>query len=143
MTYVVNDTIYARFYVGTTGLASGAFTKASHVNGSVSGQTVTIVEDALGYYFASFPAVSAGNWGLRIDYNDFHFSAHFSVSRHLLDEDVTSFVVSKSVGQWLDIIKKYVRNRLKITGSAYDVYDDDGSTVYESGTTSTTERTPP
>lgn len=143
MSYVVNDTIYARFYVGATGLASGVFTKALHLDGGVNGGAITIVEDALGYYFASFSATSAGSWGLRIDYNDFHFSGHYKVITHLLNEDITTFVTTKTVGDWLNIIKKYVRNRLKITGSAYEVYEDDNSTVFETGTTSTTERTPP
>lgn len=143
MSYVVDDTIYARFYVGATGLASGVFTKAVHLNGGASGQAITITEDALGYYFVSFVANSQGNWGLRIDYNDFHFSAHYKVSLHLLNEDVTSFTVGKSVGEWLNIIKKYVRNRLKISGSQYTVYEDDNVAVFETGTTSTTERLPP
>lgn len=143
MSYVVNDTIRARVYVGATGLVSGAFTKALHLNFSPSANAITITEDALGYYFISFPADAAGVWGLRVDYGDFHYSQHWPVKLHLLNEQADLFNAAKTVGNWLNIIKFYVRNRLRITGTTYEVFQDDGATVFETGTVSTTERTPP
>lgn len=49
------------------------------------------------------------------------------------------------IGGWADdavLARKYVRNKLTLSGSTYTLYDDDGTTVLETGTTTTTNRTP-
>lgn len=49
---------------------------------------------------------------------------------------------ANTAGDYINKIKKYVANKITISGSTYSVKEDDGSTEFESGTTSTTERTP-
>lgn len=58
----------------------------------------------------------------------------------ILDTDVEDW--SSGLGSYIDTIKKYVSNRMTISGTNYTIYKDNGSTVFETGTTSNTERTP-
>lgn len=58
--YTNNAIVYLHFYIGSTGIANGAFTKTLYKNGATSGETVTVTEiGSSGYYYASFTPTSA------------------------------------------------------------------------------------
>lgn len=139
--YYPGQAIRGKFFVKTTGLVQGNFTTNLQQDGSNAG-TLTITEDALGWYNFSFTPATGGKWVLRIDYNDFHFSGEWSVQNHILNESVASFQNAGSVGKYTKDSRHYARNRLVISGSNYTLYEDDDTTPYESGIVSTTERNP-
>lgn len=64
--------IYQQFYVGTTGLTSGDFTKLLENNNAATAVTMTITEASAGWYNVSFTPDVSGNWIGRIDYVDNH-----------------------------------------------------------------------
>lgn len=70
--YQTGSNIYFRFYIGSTGLVQGDFTYLLEKNNASTAQTLTISEDALGYYDAYFNPDSFGDWFARIDYGDYH-----------------------------------------------------------------------
>lgn len=47
-----------------------------------------------------------------------------------------------TAGDYLNRVKKYAANRVVITGTAYSVKEDDGTTEFEGGTLTPTERAP-
>lgn len=65
-----------------------------------------------------------------------------AIADAVCDEFVAGHLVFGSVGHYLNTIKKYVANKLEISGTTYTLYEDDASTPYETGTSTTTERTP-
>lgn len=134
-----------RHYLGTTGLTNASFTKALYKDGAASGVAVTVTEIAGGFYSASFTPDSAGLWTLDV-YETADTAAHyqgdFPVRALELDEVASDHVTAGTIGSYLQYIKAYVANKLSKSGSTYTVYKDDGVTPLQTGTTTTTERTP-
>ena len=56
--------------------------------------------------------------------------------------DIDGVYAAGTAGDYLNRVKKYVANKLTVSGSTYSVKEDDGSTEFEGGTTTTTERSP-
>lgn len=139
--YYPGQTIRVKFFVKQTGLSQGSFTTQLQQDG-VNAGSLTITEDAIGWYNAFFTPASGGKWTLRIDYNEFHLSGEWSVQNHILNEVVASFQNAGSVGKYTKDSRHYARNRLVISGGNYTLYEDDDTTPYEVGTVSTTERNP-
>lgn len=58
----------------------------------------------------------------------------------ILNTDVEDWATG--LGMYIDYIKKYVSNKLTISGSNYTIYKDDGITTFDSGTTGASGRDP-
>lgn len=140
--YYPNQQIKERFYVKTTGLSQGSFTIRLEVDGVLSAVSVTITEVGAGYYLVSFTPNAVGIWTLSIDYNDYHLIGDWAVRTHILNEVLSSFLTAATIGNAINKIRVYVRNRLVISGGNYTIYEDDDTTPHETGTVSTTERNP-
>lgn len=56
--------------------------------------------------------------------------------------DIDGVYAPGTAGEYVNRIKKYVSNKLTVSGSTYSIKEDDGTTEFESGTITTTERTP-
>ena len=56
--------------------------------------------------------------------------------------DVDGGYAEGTAGDYINRIKKYVANRLVVSGGAYSIKEDDGTTEFEGGTISSTERAP-
>lgn len=123
--------------------------------------TLTIRRNADGYYWdgaafgASFSSVSmtetdATNMAGYYHY-DFNTNGLADAVYTVRATTLTAGVVNGPwtgeirIGGWVDDVvlgRKYLKNKLTISGSTYTLYDDDGTTILETGTTSTTNRTP-
>lgn len=58
--YTTSSVAYLHFYIGTTGIADGSFTKTLRKNGATTAETVTVTEiGSTGYYAASFTPLAA------------------------------------------------------------------------------------
>lgn len=63
----------------------------------------------------------------------------------ILDEPISGHTTAGTLGDYINRIKKYVRNKLSLSAESsgtYTVYEDDGTTPHETGTFSTTTRIP-
>lgn len=60
----------------------------------------------------------------------------------IFDEAIAGHLTAGTFGDYINRIKKYTANKITILGTSYSVKEDDGTTEFEGGTTTTTERTP-
>lgn len=140
--FLVNETIRSLIYLSATGLTIDSVTYKITKNGVDSGLVPTLAEDSDGWYYFSFTPTTVGNYNARVTYGDFLFTLTYPVRLHLLNEVVSNFLTNNTVGNYLNKIKIYVRNKLVISSGNYTVYEDDNSTIHETGTVSTTQRAP-
>ena len=69
------------------------------------------------------------------DVDDFKLTA-----AEILNTDLEDYAVG--MGAYIDTIKKYVSNKLSISGGNYTLYKDDETTTFDTGTTGPTGRNP-
>ena len=72
-TRATGSIVYGKFYVGSTGLVIGNFSYGFELNGASEAITITLTEDALGWYEYQFTTTTAGNLNFKITYSDFAF----------------------------------------------------------------------
>lgn len=65
----INSAVYGKFYAGQTGLVAGDFTAALSLDGGTTSETLTITEDALGWYNYTFTGLSSGQYLVKISYS--------------------------------------------------------------------------
>lgn len=140
--YLVNETIRLLVNFGSAGLSINDISYELRKNGTIDVTSVTLVEDSNGWYYVNFTPATVGNWNIRLTYGDFSYSSDIPVRLHLLNEVVSNFLSNNTIGNYINKIKIYVRNRLVISSGNYTIYENDGSTTHESGTVTTSERNP-
>ena len=137
---------------------------ALDTNGAgVTSATITLVirRNADGHFWngsafgASFSSVSMSETDATnmAGYYHYDFNTHgladavYTIRATTLTAGVVNdpWVGEIRIGGWVDdvvLARKYLKNKLTISGSTYTLYDDDGITALETGTTSTTQRVP-
>lgn len=138
----------------TTGLLPASFTISLFKDGVVSLLPVTIQEVAgkNGFYRTTFTPNDEGLWSLdvvvtskpSIRYQNSYRVRNIeeTVAQEILDAPVPSFNVPGSVADYLNRTKKYVANRVLISGGTFVIKEDDGLTDFETGTITPSERKP-
>ena len=121
--------------IGASELATDAI-DADAIAASAIGAS-EIATDAIGAAEIAASAIGASEVGTDAIDSDAVATTAWS---ELLDTDVEDW--ASGLGSYIDAIKKYVANKLTISGSNYEVFKDDGSTSFETGTTSATGRNP-
>lgn len=155
--FPVNAAVVDSFYLPTTGITNANFSKLLFKDNAPSGDAITVTESGSspGVYHVAFTPTQAGNytylvwetakpkvrWTENYQVGDAIPSAE-QVADAVLDEAVAGHVSAGTLGDYINRIKKYVANRLVITGTAYSVKEDNGSTEFQSGTITTGERAP-
>lgn len=143
--YPPNEAVKLTFYQGTTGLVEGDFTKTLFKNGISSAIAVTVTEISAGYYLATFTPDAEATWHVvvyKTTEPTMQFTGEVRVAKHELDLLAADHVTASTIGFYINAIKKYVANKLGLSGDTYTLYEDDGTTPYATGTSTTTERTP-
>lgn len=155
--YPVSVQLVDSFYLSTTGITNANFSKLLFKDGVASADAITVTESGTspGVYNVSFTPSAAGfytylvwetakpkiRWTENFQVGDAIPSAA-SVADAILDELVSAHLTAGSLGDYINRVKKYVANRLVITGTTYSVKEDNGSTEFQGGTITTGERAP-
>lgn len=122
--------------IGSSELADNAITAAKIAADAVGASE--IATDAIGSAEIAASAIGASEIGTDAIDND-------ALAANAVDEiwaETAEDASATTALGYLDAIKKYVANKLTISGSSYEVFKDDGTTSFETGTTSATGRNP-
>lgn len=148
-------------YLTTTGLTNGSFTKLLFRNNAAAAESITVTESGTtpGVYHISFTPTTAGSGAGLYTYLVWEtakpqivWTEGFQVGEAIpgaatiagavLNEAIAGHVTAGTLGDYINRIKKYVSNKLTVTGTTYSVKEDNGTTEFQSGTITTGERTP-
>lgn len=137
---------------GVSGLSDGDFTKTLTLNGATSAIVVTVANITSDRYSVSYTPNAVGHWTVRV-WRTAQPTVKYSQTRkvstpiasQVWDALVSSYTVAGSLGERLNLIYKWLRNKIiKSAASAgtYTLYDDNETTPLATGSFSSTERNP-